>query len=260
MKKIISIIITFVLGISLCTTITSCTNQSDNTSKISHTHHYVWVDNGDGTHKQHCQNQGCQEPDINYGNHTYDSNGICICGAIKQEEHIHNYIWVDNGDGTHKQHCENEGCDAIDINEGPHNFNDEGICIQCGATREEEIPDGQLLKFQLNEDGTSYSVLGANENSITDIVIPSTYEGLPVTTIAENAFRIYENQRFGLTSIFIPQSITTIENYAFFNATSLTSIVIPESVINLGSQLFRYSAIKKAEFYSSIVPESCSSK
>lgn len=51
----------------------------------THTHNYQWVDNGDGTHKQHCSVDGCDAPDINIGNHDF-SDGNCICGKAKPED------------------------------------------------------------------------------------------------------------------------------------------------------------------------------
>ena len=47
-----------------------------------HTHNYKWVDNGDGTHKQHCAVDGCDLPDKNSGTHVYGEDGKCVCGAL----------------------------------------------------------------------------------------------------------------------------------------------------------------------------------
>ena len=54
----------------------------------------------------------------------------------------------------------------------------------------------------------------------TDIVIPSTYNGLPVTSIGYKAFI----NRKSLASIGIPDSVTSIGDWAFYLCTSLTSI------------------------------------
>ena len=67
------------------------------------------------------------------------------------------------------------------------------------------------LKYTLNADGSSYSVSGSGFFTVGDKVIPSTYNGLPVTNIADNAF---ENTLF-LKSVTIPKSITSIGEDAF---------------------------------------------
>ena len=42
----------------------------------------------------------------------------------------------------------------------------------------------------------------------------------------------------GLISITIPDSVTSIDNYAFYNCRSLTSITIPSSVTEIGAYAF----------------------
>ena len=72
------------------------------------------------------------------------------------------------------------------------------------------------LSFIKNQDNT-YSV-DSFDGSRTDVIIPSTYKGLPVTSIGDDAFR----ECTSLTSIVIPSSVTSISSYAFYYCTSLT--------------------------------------
>ena len=64
---------------------------------------------------------------------------------------------------------------------------------------------------------------------MTDITIPDS-----VTSIGDYAFYKCNS----LTDITIPDSITSIGNYAFCNCTGLTSIKIPKSVTNIGEFAF----------------------
>ena len=66
----------------------------------------------------------------------------------------------------------------------------------------------------------------------TDVVIPSTIGGYPVTSIGRFAFS--NNQ---LTSVTIPSSVTTIGRFAFEN-NQLTSVIIPSSVTSIGDSAF----------------------
>ena len=113
-------------------------------------------------------------------------------------------------------------------------------CTVCHTVIKTEIiekltlPASEGLEFRLNSDGKSYSVTGIGTCADTDIVIPETYEGLPVTNIGDFAFNFCTS----LTSIVIPDSVTTIGESAFKYCYSLTNVVIGESVTNIASDSF----------------------
>ena len=65
--------------------------------------------------------------------------------------------------------------------------------------------------------------------SLTSVTIPNS-----VTSIGEYAFFYCSS----LTSITIPNSVTSIGNYAFYNCSSLTSVTIPNSVTSIGNAAF----------------------
>jgi uncharacterized protein YjdB len=74
------------------------------------------------------------------------------------------------------------------------------------------------------------------------VVIPSTIEGVPVEHIGEDAFCKYDEEwdtiPNNITSIVIPNTVTSIEDYAFYDCTSLKSITISNSVTSIGEGAF----------------------
>ena len=68
-----------------------------------------------------------------------------------------------------------------------------------------------------------------NNDLITELVIPNS-----VTSIGNYAF----SGCTGLTSVMIPNSVTSIGNYAFSGCTGLTSINIPNNVTSIGNSAF----------------------
>ena len=91
------------------------------------------------------------------------------------------------------------------------------------------------LEFELNADGTGYTVVGIGTCEDTELVIPSKYEGLPVTAIADNAMK----SNTDITSITIPGSVKTIGAKAFAYCSQVASIELGEGIETIGAEAFR---------------------
>ena len=115
------------------------------------------------------------------------------------------------------------------------------------TTEEQEGTEG--LAYYLLPDGT-YAVSQGTTTDLEEIVIPSTYKGKAVTMIADNAF-----EDANLTSIEIPDSVTSIGSSAFSSCDSLTSLVIPDSVTSIGQWAFYYCR----RLTSVVIPDSVTS-
>ncbi len=114
------------------------------------------------------------------------------------------------------------------------------------------------LKYSLNTDEKGYTVVGIGYCEDTDLVIPATYRGLPVTAIGSKAFEYVRSFKSvsipasvttigekafahcGVTSVtFATNSqLTTVDRYAFFSSSSLQSIALPDGVTTIGVAAF----------------------
>ena len=93
--------------------------------------------------------------------------------------------------------------------------------------------DARDLKYRLQKDGTLK--IDEYKGNAEKIILPSEFEGKRISCIGWRAFRDCMN----LTSITLPDSITTIGCRAFDRCEKLAEIVIPESV----------TAIEESAFY-----------
>jgi hypothetical protein len=79
------------------------------------------------------------------------------------------------------------------------------------------------------ETNASAAIITAYTGSGGNVIVPATIAGLPVASIGSSAFA-----NRPLTSISLPNSVTRIEEEAFYGCTGLTSIALPNSLISLG--------------------------
>ncbi len=89
--------------------------------------------------------------------------------------------------------------------------------------------------YTTNADGVTLTITGYTGPGGA-VAIPSTINGLPVTSIGTNAF----NANKSVTDVTIPNSVTSIDDQAFYNCTSLTSVTIGTNVTSIGGDAFAY--------------------
>ena len=104
-------------------------------------------------------------------------------------------------------------------------------CID-GTVAKEVVSEG--LSFAINDNG-SYTLTGIGTCTDTDIVIPRTYLGVPVTAIGSGAFHSNET----LTSVLIPDGVQTIGSSAFYGCKNLKSVTVPDTVTEIENFAFR---------------------
>ena len=118
------------------------------------------------------------------------------------------------------------------------------VCTSCNNSNSSDISsnnsssnisiESKNLSYELSNDEKGYIVTGIGNCEDIKIVIPSTYNNYPVIGISDNAFY----HCYFLTSIVIPDSVIYIGSCAFSDCSLLTSIVIPNSVTSIGDFAF----------------------
>ena len=125
-------------------------------------HDYVWQSNGDGTHTQVCQREGCSytEGDVqpcSDGSTLCTENAVCtLCGGTYRTAGEHSFIYTPNNDGTHNVSCSNTDCTYAETNvacSGGSAFCTEAaVCTLCGGTY--RTAGEHSLTYTSNNDGT----------------------------------------------------------------------------------------------------------
>ncbi len=131
--------------------------------------------------------------------------------------------------------------------------------------------DESCFRVGTINDGNEVAIIDYNETCGTDVIIPNTIKGYPVTVIGNSETSVIEQlsnknndyklndlnnyqknvnirpiigiplsgsfKNKNLISVVIPDSITTIDEYAFYD-NQLTSVTIPNSVTTIGNHAF----------------------
>lgn len=94
----------------------------------------------------------------------------------------------------------------------------------------------QGLEYNLLNDET-FSVIGINTLNVTTLVIPSTYNGLPISKVGDGSVAL-NNSQF-LQTVVINNGAKSIEASAFYGCNWLSSVTIPNSVMSIGASAFQ---------------------
>ncbi len=127
------------------------------------------------------------------------------------------------------------------------------FAADTSSSTKQEAQNGYMYAYKVNADGetvTITKVLGpvdSTNNGPYDIEIPTELGGCTVTGLGEYSFSGYlsaaqsnEPYQFGrnIHSVTIPQSVTSIGDYAFLDCHKLDNVTIPQSVTSIGKSAF----------------------
>ena len=168
----------------------------------------------------------CGSTGLTEGKHCPYCNTIFVQQEIIPAlEHVFNTTYsFDNS--FHWYAC--SGC-GIAKDKAEHQLSNDGMCTVC----DNPIGATEGVIYEKSDDGT-YAKVVAYNGSAKKVRIADSYAGLPVKVIYSKAF--YDKDT--ITSVIIPDSVTSIGHYAFDDCNSLTTVVIPDSVTSIGDDAF----------------------
>ena len=128
---------------------------------------------------------------------------------------------------------------SLDITAGRWHEGDVGYYAKNVYTEENgswftDTADGYRFLY----DGTKGYLIGYYGEA-TDITLPDSFTAYDGTTV--NSYEIYQYAFYGniaLTSVVIPDFVTSISDDTFYNCRGLTSVTIPDSVTSIGDGAF----------------------
>lgn len=99
-----------------------------------------------------------------------------------------------------------------------------------------DVSTGNTWTYSVMDDATAdlRSFYTMSATSLGSLVIPSTLDGYPVTSIGKDSFA----NCVGLASVTIPSGVTSIGRRAFSGCVDLKSVTIPPSVMSIGREAF----------------------
>ena len=221
MKKRLAVILVIMLVLALVFTVVSCNSPDNNSNNVGN-------NNSNNENVEDDDNQTndtqCDCVDTN-NNHKCDICGTTLTKCVNDNnDHYCDICYErlteceDEDDDHNCDICNKKLTSCIDSDI-------DDVCDICG----EALEYSSDLKYSLKADDT-YEVT-AYEGEPTMVKIPSTFDNKPVTSINQNAFLDCST----LESVIIPKSITDVSAIPFFQCANLKSIDVDKDNENYKS-------------------------
>ena len=193
--------------------------------------HYYYRKTDENKHWQECEcgmilNEGTHQWSKEYNNATH----WWECSSCYMETSEEEHEWEEAYAYDNLQHwLKCKDCD-VQKAKAEHTLDETGVT--CTVCKQIVVSDNGVV-YDVSSDGKYAEVIGFEGEENSRVIISKTYQDLPVKSIYKQAFKdspIY--------SIVIPDSVTSIGDYAFYHCSSLTSVTIPDSVTSIGNYAF----------------------
>lgn len=218
--------------------------DDNETDKLEHNYSEKWLYTEEG-HYHACIDEGFESLKCNEEKHkfndvvvlpTYDTKGYTrhtceVCGYYYDDKFVdeleHNYSkdWSYN-ETNHYHSCIDEGYEALTNGEEKHKF-----LVDESAIESASLDD---FDFTYMDDSKTYEISKYRGTS-KKIIIPSSYNGISITSIGDNAFKYNDS----LETIVIGGNIDRLGDFAFYGCLNLKNVyILNKKVISIGSDEF----------------------
>ncbi|MBR2646056.1 MAG: leucine-rich repeat domain-containing protein [Clostridia bacterium] len=238
MKKILMttfiglFVVLFLMGITSCNDLFAVTNSiisqsEESTNDFSNNHFHDW--NEAVTQEAKCETEGILTYSCYCGmNYTVKIEKL---GHLIEEYQGKEATCIEKGCAPYEE-CKRSGCQyttyaEIEIDSNNHNWVN-NICADCKKEK-----DGEL-QYSISAEGDYYNVTGIGSFAGEEVLILPIYEGKPVKKISYRAFKDCDK----ITSITIPNTIVEIGTEAFYSCDNLKRAIIGNNVTIIGDKAF----------------------
>lgn len=138
------------------------------------------------------------------------------------------------------------------------------VVLNMNVSKISEVSASHDFTYTLTEDGKGYKVSKGATEPTGVVILPNYYNGILVTEIAENGFSYLSNVTAflipnGITTIgksafeysscitqmdFFNETLTNIEDHAFYGVSGVSQFTIQKSVANIGIGVFIMGPVK----------------
>ena len=215
-------------GTASCTELAVCSVCNESYGELEE-HNHATLKNNNTAHWYECT-CGDKATAENHKGGTATCTELAVCSICDIEygeyvAHPYESKWIYNE--TYHWHEPTCNCD-IKGNFEQHTLEESGWCSVCGQA----ILPTNGIYYEVSADGT-YAEVIAYLGTSKEVNIASTYNGAPVTSICSNAFK-----DTSITTVIIPDSVTSIGSYAFSECSGLSSVGIGNGVTSIGDYAF----------------------